>query len=199
MSVPYDISHTILLSGRPWVRIPPGAPATDVDMDIMSASFFVCYSMDCVAWRLVNTRTPCDLASCAVCPLPDHAAVAGQEQRRAILKGVAIRGRLMPGVVIDAVCRSCAGERVLRIMVTSGDGRGCGFRGGGGRGAGDACPAMSSANQTRGKSRLYMPPALTLCIPTAGCRRPAKRGRYPEPGYRPCRAGGFTSAWPTGS
>lgn len=100
-------------------------------MDIMSASFFVCYSMDCVAWRLVNTRTPCDLASCAVCPLPDHAAVAGQEQRRAILKSVAIRGRLMPGVVIDAVCRSCAGERVLRIMVTSGDGRGCGFRGAG--------------------------------------------------------------------
>lgn len=110
-----------------------GWTATDVDMDIMSASFFVCYSMDCVAWRLVNTRTPCDLASCAVCPLPDHAAVAGQEQRRAILKGVAIRGRLMPGVVIDAVCRSCAGERVLRIMVTSGDGRGCGFRRGGER------------------------------------------------------------------
>ena len=36
-------------------------------------------------------------------------------------------------------------------------------------------------------------------IPTAGCGRPAKRGRYPEPGYRLCRAGGFTSARPTGS
>ena len=66
-------------------------------------------------------------------------------------------------------------------------------------GNGDACPAMSSANRTRGEIRLYTPPVLTLYIPMAGCGRPAKKGRHLEPGYRLCRAGGFTSARPTGS
>lgn len=54
-----------------------------------------------------------------------------------------------------------------------------------------------------GEGKACIPPGLSPSvmprIHTAKRRQRTQKGRYPEPGYRPCRAGGFTSAWPTGS
>lgn len=90
----------------------------------------------------------------------------------------------MPGVVIDAVCRACAGERVLRIMVTSGDGRGCGFRAGGGGGRRRLSRHVFCKSNAREKPAVYAS-CFGALYPNGGLRTARKKGAVSRTGIPP--------------